>query len=706
MNNLPTIVYTYVHGQYNVVYIHIVQCYHGYSDPESVQDDSDDIETGAVPQLDGADEEGKKDKKEDDKTMATTTAGVKRGRGSTSGNSGAPPTKTMQLSTGEKVSTSTTEDKVEEDGEEDDNDAIKKDKPSKQKQDTAQKVPTQRPRTRSLSNSDSPLAAPGVMIPTKTSPMTRSRVKKDVEFVSLPSTKKRKKGGGGGRWPKRETLSPSPTHETSNKTEISTKQKSDTQTKTAEKQMKSEPDVSEKETDDGLHEESEEAAHHHVPPPKRRRGRPPKRKESLTPTTPTASSPLSSTKGKGGLPGGGGGRGRGKGRSVSRDSTGTADKKGTKLKSETGSSKVKHNSDSDKGESGVSGRSGKSVAVQEDDESLVGWSADGSHETETPLPNKESEAATETTTEKKKKKKERRASADISNNGKSGGKSSSKNEKSTRKSNSCGHLEETEETGDGHVVASGDVVEGEETGGDATGVDSVKTGVGSRGGGSVFVSVLSGPAMSGEEKEGREGEGDEKKEDDVEVESHDPTQKSHVSAGANGNNEEATAQKPPPSHMIQTSYSPTLPYPATTIHPFSSHAAYPYPGPYPPPLMFPGSSNHMYSPHYYPGYPPLPPPPPPTGSGQPMPGAFIPSCPSEPLPPFSATQPLTTVCGVQVSVLDKLPSQLPTILSPHSPHSPHHPMTSQHQISTHTVGKLSLSSSFTLPFSSLFSFLI
>lgn len=155
----------------------------------------DEMETEGITHLDGADKEGKRDKKE-------APVGVKRGRGATSG---APPTKTMQLSSEERVATASGGEK-EEDGE-----GVGEGGEDKKKSTGKQpnrKSSTHRPRTRPLSNSDS--LVPGVTTPTKTSPMTRSHsaVKKDVEIVSRPSTKKRKKGGGGC-WPKRGTPSPS-----------------------------------------------------------------------------------------------------------------------------------------------------------------------------------------------------------------------------------------------------------------------------------------------------------------------------------------------------------------------------------------------------------------------------------------------------------------------------------------------------------------
>ena len=122
---------------------------------------------GVTHQLDGADKEGKQDKKE-------ASAGVKRGRGATSG---APPTKAMQLSSGERVATSSGGEKEEEEGEGaeegeggEESEGNKKEKSTGKQQ--SRKISTYRPRTRSLSNSDSPLA-PGVTTPTKTSPMTR-----------------------------------------------------------------------------------------------------------------------------------------------------------------------------------------------------------------------------------------------------------------------------------------------------------------------------------------------------------------------------------------------------------------------------------------------------------------------------------------------------------------------------------------------------
>lgn len=589
------------------------------------QDDSD-MEVGSVPQLDGADKEGKKEKREGDRSV-----GVKRGRNSVTSTRG-PPSKTMQLSSGEKVATSSGEkgEGVKEEEEDEEGEGEKKDKSLKQKQEVGRKSSIHRPRTRSLSNSDNPVAG---FSPTKTSPMTRSHsaVKKDVEFVSLPSTKKRKKGGG--RWPKRDTPSPSPSQESS-KAETPTKQKSDplpVKSETATKQLKPEPDAS---TDEGMQQaEPEETPPQPVQPPKRRRGRPPKhqRKDG------TAVAPPSLAKGKGV---GTSGRGRGRGKSSSGDSAGERKGGGGNLKGDEDAPKEKPHPDS-KTESASSNKSNKAAR----DEEIESPTA---KETETPLPSA-AEDSTEVaggTTERKKKKKERSGSKDD-------GKGQEKMEKGEKKAQ--------EEDISQPVVKQEDGGMTEEAGEGESKDDS--TGSGAQPGNSrlsVFVSVLSGPGkpVSGEElaaKDKEEGG-------------------SHESHSTNGEG----SQKP--SHVVQGSYSPTI-----FSTGFPPHAPYPYPGPYPPPLMFPGTSNPMY-PHYYPGYPPLPPPPPPPPPptiSQPMPGAFIPSCPSEPLPPFSATQPLTSVGGVQVSVLDKQPSHA------HSPHSPHTlPISTQHQAPPpHTVGE-------------------
>lgn len=625
------------------------------------------METDTVTQLDGADKDGKRDKKE-------TSAGVKRGRGTTSG---APSTKAMQLSSGERVATGSggeKEEEEEEGGEEveggEESEGSKKEKSSgKQKHEQpSQKFSTHRPRTRSLSNSDSPLA-PGVTTPTKTSPMTRSHsaVKKDVEFVSLPSTKKRKKGGG--RWPRRETPSPSPSQETS-KTETPVKgSKSDAPNKSADTKKGAQESATEE--GEGEQEEEDAPPPQPVAPPKRRRGRPPKKKD---PTTPISSS-SSSSKGKGtsgGGSGSGGGRGRGKGRAHSGDSAETERKGKSKTEGGSSSKDKQHSSEGRVADSGGSGKMSKSAAAKEKD-------GGENMETETPLPasgrsegDSASSSSTPTPTEKKKKKKERRASGEDRklNEGKAG-----RGEKVSRKASIASLEEETlEKKGESPVGRE------ESSSGVAEKAEEDARGGGKRGGGtrgSVFVSVLSGP--SGEAMGTEADPKAKEKEEEVEVVSHDPAQQSH---DLRTTADEAVQKAP---LMVQSTCSPTLPYPATTIPPFPHHAAYPYPGPYPPPLMFPGPSNPMY-PHYYPGYPPLPPPPPPpppVASSQPMPGSFIPPCPTEPLTsPFSVTT--TAVGGVQVSVFDKPPTQLPTALSPHSPH----PISSQPQPpSTHTVGE-------------------
>lgn len=600
-----------------------------YRDQVKELEDSD-VETGGVLQLDGADKDGKKERREGDKL----SVGVKRGRNSVT-SSRAPPSKTMQLNSGERVATLPGEkgEGVKEEDDDEEGEGEKKDKSLKQKQELVRKSSIHRPRTRSLSNSDNPVAG---FSPTKTSPMTRSHsaVKKDVEFVSLPSTKKRKKGGG--RWPKRDTPSPSPSQESS-KAETPTKQKTDPlpmKSETPNKQLKSEPDAS---TDEGpgMQVEADETPPQPVQPPKRRRGRPPKhqRKDG------TAVTPTSQAKGKGvGTSGAGsGGRGRGRGKSSSGDSTGERKGGGGSLKGEGDAPKEKPHSES-------SASSNKAVRDEEVESPTT-------KETEAPLPSA-AEDGTEVaggTTERKRKKKERSGS-------KGDGKGEEKMDKKTQ--------EEVSEP----VIKQEDIGMTEET---AEGDKEDSASSGAQPGNSrpsVFVSVLSGPGkpVSGEDDPARGKE---------EGGSHESPQPHD----ANGEG----SQKP--SHVVQTSYSPTI-FPAS----FPPHAPYPYPGPYPPPLMFPGTctSNPMY-PHYYAGYPPLPPPPPPPPPptvSQPMPGAFIPSCPSEPLPPFSATQPLTSVGGVQVSVLDKQPSQVPTAHSPHSPHTL--PISTQHQAPPpHTVGE-------------------
>ena len=624
------------------------------------QDDSDEMETGAVPQLDGADNEGKRDKKESDKS----STGVKRGRGSTSG---APPTKTMQLNSGERVAGSGEGGKEEEgeDGEEEESEVEKKS--SKQKQELQRRPSTHRPRTRSLSNSDSPVVG---LNPTKTSPMTRSHsaVKKDVEFVSLPSTKKRKKGGG--RWPKRDTPSPSPSLE-STKAETPTKQqKSDPPAKvveTAGKQQKTDPPTTTGTEEDVAETVPEETPPQPAQPPKRRRGRPPKhqRKDVVTPAPPSQPTKVKAA-GSGPGVGSGSGRGRGKGRLSSGDSAGEKKSVGGKSKTEGEPPKKKSNSEGKAESKGVD-KSTKSV-VKDDDSPTVEKSSVTPDESEAPLP----ELRREQNTALKKKKKERRASGEDGKKTSSGGRAEKKAERLSKKSSSSEEDVSASVSKQGSKHAASNKA-------DVSGAEEVSPEADSSGGGklgtsrpSVFVSVLSGPGKA--TKAAAAGDEDPAvKEDMGEVTSHEATQSQDAG--------EETVPKLP--HVVQNSFSPSLPYPATTIPPFHPHTAYPYPGPYPPPLMFPGTSNPMYSP-YYPGYPPLPPPPPPPPTvSQPMPGAFIPTCPSDPLPPFSSTQPLTTMGGVQVSVLDKLPSQLPTTLSPHSPHSP-----TQHQSpGTHTVGE-------------------
>ena len=595
------------------------------------------METGSVQQLDGADKDIKKEKREGDRL----SVGVKRGRNSMTG-SRAPPSKTMQLNSGERVATLSGEKgegAKEEEEEDEEGEGEKKDKSLKQKQEPGRKSSIHRPRTRSLSNSDNPVAG---FSPTKTSPMTRSHsaVKKDVEFVSLPSTKKRKKGGG--RWPKRDTPSPSPSQESS-KAETPTKQKSDplpTKPETPNKQLKSEPDVN---TDEGpgIQAEADETPPQPVQPPKRRRGRPPKhqRKDGTTVT------PSSQAKGKGvGTSGAGsGGRGRGRGKSSSGDSTGERKGGGGSFKGDGDAPKEKSHS-----ESSVSSNKSNKHGRDEEVESPT------TRETETPLPSA-AEDGTEVaggTMERKRKKKERSGSKDDSK----GEEKIEKGDKRTREEEIPEPAIKKEDNGMTEEASEGDGKEDSASSGAQSGNSRP----------SVFVSVLSGPGkpVSGEEESARGKE---------EGGSHESPQ----AHDANGE----SSQKP--THVVQTSYSPTI-FQAG----FPPHAPYPYPGPYPPPLMFPGTSNPMY-PHYYPGYPPLPPPPPPPPPptvSQPMPGAFIPSCPSEPLPPFSATQPLTSVGGVQVSVLDKQPSQVPTAHSPHSPHTL--PISTQHQAPPpHTIGE-------------------
>lgn len=608
--------------------------------------------------MDGADKEGKRDRRESDKS----SAGVKRGRSNLSG-SGAPPSKTMQLNSGERVATSSGEKggTAEGEEEEEEGEGEKKDKSLKQKQEPARKLSTHRPRTRSLSNSDSPVAG---FSPSKTSPMTRSHsaVKKDVEFVSLPSTKKRKKGGG--RWPKRDTPSPSP--QESAKAETPTKQQKSFPPAKMEpvgKQPKAEPDTNTEEGS-GTQAESEETLPQPVQPPKRRRGRPPKhQRKDTAPVTPVQSQPAKGKAASGNSTAGSAGRGRGRRKSSSGDSAG--DKKSMGGKSKGSGEALKEEDCSEcKMESGGSDKPTKSEA-----ESPTTEKTSVGQDTEAPLPYLEEEgtdaaAVSSGMTERKKKKKERRGSGDDRKATVSD--VTGKVEKVSKKSVSS---EEENVTSSGSASKQGtdlDADKTEETSAGQSEADSsspaMKPG-NSRP--SVFISVLSGPGKQTSDEDPAS-----KEEDTVAREMPPPHDIS-----------EEVAQKTP--HMIPNNYSPTIPYPATTIPPFPPHAAYPYPGPYPP-LMFPGSSNPMYP--YYHGYPPLPPPPPPPPpptASQPLPGSFIPSCPSEPLPPFSATQPLTTVCGVQVSILDKPPTQLPTTLSPHSL-----PISTQHQAPLpHTVGE-------------------
>ena len=660
-----------------------------------VNGDSEEIEmeTETVPQLDGADD---KDSKRDKKEVAT---GAKRGRGSTSG---APPTKALHLSSGERVAATEREEGDEgEEGEceggeceEESEGTSKKEKPAaklKPEQST-RRYSTHRPRTRSLSNSDSPLGPGGLATPTKTSPMTRSHsaVKKDVEFVSLPSTKKRKKGGG--RWPKRDTPSPSPSHESTTPTkQTSSAPKTPDAVKSQKSNQEQEMTGAEEEGGDvGEQEEAIEEAPppQPTPPPKRRRGRPPKRKDFVTPGTAAGKGRGSSVSG-----GVGGGRGRGKkslSAAESEKKVGVAATGRSKVTEGGSLSGATRDKPELKWSEGSGAKSSKSLASVKDDET----EGDKTLDSEAPLPSSKSETLSATTgaaAAPEKKKKKRRASGEDGKMAVGDGKTG-KSERASRKASAASSLEEemaeqkneksTAGNGEGGVSEAGKK-KGEE--GDAGG----NTGGQNRG--SVFVSVLSGPTGGGASAGtalSDERDSAKSKEEEVEVVSQDPGRGSRDLATS-----EEAIQK---SHLVQSTCSPTLPYPATTIPPFPHHAAYPYPGAYPPPpLMFPGPPSNPLYPHYYHGYPPLPPPPPPplpTASSQPMPGSFIPTCPPEPMPPsFPATQSLTTtVGGVQVSILDKAPSQLSAAaLSPLSPHALPASISSQgQQQSTHTVGEL------------------
>ena len=139
----------------------------------------------------------------------------------------------------------------------------------------------------------------------------------------------------------------------------------------------------------------------------------------------------------------------------------------------------------------------------------------------------------------------------------------------------------------------------------------------------------------------------------------------------------ASAPTPMPPQM---SYPPTsAPTPTYGPSPYS-----PYSVPYPPPMMFsPGGGPSPFYPPYYSGYPSV---------TQPhMPGAFIPpgagmmppmEHPSDVTMPFSTygtpftSTPVpipTTAGGVRVSVLDKPPTHLPTVSPHHVPSAPGRP---------------------------------
>ena len=352
---------------------------------------------------------------------------------------------------------------------------------------------------------------------------------------------------------------------------------------------------------------------------------------------------------------------------TSGDSTGSSEKRG-------GGGRGKGDGDSSKDKPSGENKTGKMSATVKEEEDSATEERTTPTESEVPLPDtkREEDSAipvSSGTSERKKKRKDRRASGEdgkVSEGSRAVGKTT---ERASKKKSAS--LTEGEVTAKQEMIHGDDKSESVESGtaeqtDDAAGEDDPSRP-------SVLVGVVKTAGGGGEDVASRE----DKEEEPV----------SHDGSHDMGQSQEAVddaAQKP--SHIIQNNYSPTLPYPATTIPPFPP-AGYPYPGPYPPHLMFPGSSNPMYSP-YYPSYPPLPPPPPPAPptASQPMPGALHPTLSHRAPPPILRhPAPHNNGRGPGIDTGQASPP-------PSSPLTPHTPLTPSHHNSTrfpptHTVGE-------------------
>ena len=136
--------------------------------------------------------------------MVETEVGIKRARGTPSSTPGAPPSKTLQLNSGEKVPTG----ELSEESDKEKESPLNKKKSTKELEASKMVASSHRPRTRSFSNSDpvsptlktSPDGAAFEGSATKNSPITRSNsaTMKAPEFISLP-TRRRRGGKRGGR---------------------------------------------------------------------------------------------------------------------------------------------------------------------------------------------------------------------------------------------------------------------------------------------------------------------------------------------------------------------------------------------------------------------------------------------------------------------------------------------------------------------------
>ena len=659
---------------------------------------------------------------------SSAEVGTKRPRGST-GSSTTPPAKAMQLNTREKVPVGGESGEGEREGEGSEATPSSSSPQKRRPREKDQKnLPgQQRPRTRSLSSSDnvspplkSSLSLPNEMMSgrgggggSRSSPVTRSNAAtmKTHEFISLPA-RRRRGGGRRGRGRGGGAASGGRGHDN------------------MEEEREEETEDNESQTEEHSKEDIE-PPQQAPPPVKRRRGRPPKNrnKEALstvtsksapssTQTTPTVSAAAPPTSGGSSsakqtrMSGRGGGRG-GRAAAVERESVVEEQEenplniKGSKLppwesekdvtmsKQQSSEASIASNESASlppsatmtkhhlvKSESASATytaaaassvtKEGKSKNV--DSSNSEGGASAQSHTgkagRKTSVSSKSSKAETaEVATEGVENEKEIKTRSKAKNSRKA---SESQNEKEAPPTDGPAIIQEMEETEEGKSDKSSTT---------ATRPSSV------------IVSVLSGPEPKPTDQTGTDSGGG-----SPSNEVKNNQNQSNGSAEDRTGGDEAQQFKPPVNDMLMMGYPPPPTSAPTPTYPYSYSG-----GPYPP-IMYPSGppASSMYPFYYHPGSagsqaPPMMPhpyhispgmPPPPvmmpteqqggSGTGLPSPHhsmnpyQFQTTAPSPNGTPPNTTaiaisSGATTVGGVRVTLLDKPPTQMPTVTVPGHP---------------------------------------